>query len=104
MFREAHLRYKTDVVPVLVDTSWVFEEVRGVREILAFDSASGQSFTLLTDTEGREAIKLHDLAKNDALGSLFLRFGMSWIHLQKPDLTAFKEEVTRCFTEKRRRH
>ena len=102
-FAECLFARKMEVIPVFINTSWIWNEFS--RSKVAFqgiDPRGRDSAVLLTDRKTvskiREALGEHETK----LRTMFKRQGMPWVNLQQPVFSDYVREMTLCFAAKHR--
>lgn len=101
MFDSVRITNKTDVVPVYLDLSWIWDMVEGTFEVMSADS-SGRSRSIVTDAKGRSLLAQHAEGRRAELDDAFTEARLSWIQLTEPDPRQIEERMTNCFIEKLR--
>ncbi len=102
LFDKVRYMHNVDVVPVFVDTSWIWGMFRGTFEIAGVEGVSGKPVNIITNQQGRAKFKEDAEEHKEILGSVFTRISLPWICLGMPNISTFEEEMTRCFQEKQR--
>ena len=91
-----------DVVPVFVDTSWIWDEIKGTFTIAGTESVLGRPVDIITNKNGLAILKEGANTHRQLLSEGFARLSIPWIRIGNPNLEIFKEEMTNCFMEKQR--
>ncbi len=104
LFFEQCKNAKTDLIPVFIDTSWIWRELQKSNvQISGVDIGGAREEGVVSTGKKALAQKEASFKEREArLTGLLKRYGMPWINLKKPEFNDYVRETTRCFTEKYR--
>lgn len=96
---------RIDLIPVFINTSWIWEELKGGGVTLEGVDVGGEGRgAIVVDKKTLPRIKASLKDREDTLMLFFKNQNMPCISLGKSDFSGYVKEMTRCFTEKYRTH
>jgi hypothetical protein len=102
-FAECVLARKMDLIPVFINTSWIWNEFSCSKVAFQGRDPNGRdSAVFITDRKTthtiREVLKDHEMK----LRAMFKKQNMPWINLQQPVFSDYVRGMTLCFAAKHR--